>query len=414
MPTPPKNRLNFTKTALVALPVPAAGRAYHHDAKTPGLVLAITANNCRSFLVYRKLNGRPVKVTLGRFPPMTVEQARRRAAGVLAQLVAGIHPLEERRAVQARQITLREVLNDYLAARTLKPKTRDLYRWLVENPAGAFHDWKDRPLLDITRDMVEKRHRELTARSPGVANLASTLLGALFNFARGKYEHHGRPLVEDNPVRRLAATGAWCDLPRRQGYLPPAKLGAWWTATEFLDPTPRDLLRLLLLTGLRKNEGAGLRWAHVDLTAKTLHVPETKNRRPLTLPLSDYLTAMLAARLLEAQATGSPYVFPGPTGKGHYARALTASHAVAAQADTPGMVHDLRRTFITIAESLGIAAYAIKALVNHQTAADVTQGYLQISTERLRAPMQAVTDFILKAAGVKPTAEIAPLRKKTI
>lgn len=411
MPAPPKNRLNFTKTTLAALPVPSSGRTYHHDAKTPGLVLSITENGCRSFLVYRKLNGRPIKVTLGRFPPMTVEQARKRAAGVLAQLVMGIHPLEERRAAKARRVTLADVLGEYLTARTLKPKTRALYRWLVTDPAGAFHDWKDRPLLDISRDMVEKRHRELTARGPGIANLASTLLSALFNFARGKYEHDGRPLVQDNPVRRLAATGAWHDLPRRTGYLSPAKLGAWWQATDLLDPTPRDLLRLLLLTGLRKNEGAGLRWAHVDLTAQTLHVPETKNRRPLTLPLSDYLAALLAARLIEAQATGSPYVFPSPTGKGPYTNVLTASHAAADKADTPGMVHDLRRTFITVAESLDVPTYAIKALVNHHTGADVTQGYLQINVERLREPMQTITDFILKAAGVKPTVEARAIKR---
>lgn len=306
---------------------------------------------------------------------------------------------------------MREVLSDYLASRTLKPKTKDLYRWLVENPAGAFHDWKDRPLLDISRDMVETRHQELTARSPGVANLASTLLGALFNFARARYELHGRPLVEDNPVRRLSATRAWCDLPKRQGYLPPAKLGAWWTATEFLAPTPRDLLRLLLLTGLRKNEGATLRWVNVDLTAKTLHVPETKNRRPLTLPLSDYLVALLTARLTEAQATGSPYVFPSPTGNGPYTSALPAAHTAAAQAGAPGMVHDLRRTFITIAESLDIPAYSLKALVNHHAAGDVTQGYLQINVERLREPMQAITDFMLKAAGVKPAAEVRAIKR---
>ena len=65
MPTPPKHRLNFTKKTLESLPVPATGRSYHHDAKTPGLVLTITCNDCRSFLVYRKLNGKPVKITLG-------------------------------------------------------------------------------------------------------------------------------------------------------------------------------------------------------------------------------------------------------------------------------------------------------------------------------------------------------------
>lgn len=97
MPTPPRHRLNFTQIALTALPVPPIGRTYHHDAKTPGLVLAITCNDCRSFLVYRKLNGKPIKVTLGRFPPMAVEQARKRAAGVLGQLVEGINPIAERR-----------------------------------------------------------------------------------------------------------------------------------------------------------------------------------------------------------------------------------------------------------------------------------------------------------------------------
>lgn len=409
MPTPARNRLNFTKAALVALSVPAAGRAYHYDLKTPGLLLAITAAGCRTFQVYRKIAGRPVRVTLGRFPPMTVEQARRLGQAALARMVEGINPNAERRERRARAITLSEVLNDYLAARTLKPKTVALYRWLVENPAGAFHDWKDRPLLEITRDRVEKRHRELTARSPGVANLASTLLGALFNFAAARYEHHGRPLVEDNPVRRLSATRAWCDLPHRRGYIPPGKLGDWWRATEALDETPRDLLRLLLLTGLRKSEASSLRWEHIDLDGRTLHVPETKNRRPLTLPLSGYLVELLAERLERAERTGSPYVFPSPTGKGPYTAALEASHRVAALAATTGMVHDLRRTFVTVAEALDIPSYALKALLNHQTGADVTQGYLQITVERLRGPMERIAEFVLKAAGVREGAAVVEL-----
>lgn len=408
-PKTPPRRLRFTKAVLEALEPPGAGRAYYHDTGVPGLLLQVTAQGAKSFMLQRRVNGRPVRVTLGRFPPMTVEAARRFGQATLARMAEGVNPNAERREARARAITLGEVLDDYLAARTLKPKTVALYRWLVEDPAGAFADWKDRPLLAITRDRVEKRHRELTDRSPGVANLGSSVLGALFNFARAKYEHHGRPLVEDNPVRRLAATRAWCDLPRRQGYLPPAKLADWWNATEALNPTPRDLLRLLLLTGLRKNEAAALRWECVDLSARTLHVPETKNRRPLTLPLSGYLVELLAARLEEAERLGSPYVFPSSIGSGPYTGALEASHRVAAMAATPGMVHDLRRTFITIAESLDVPAYSIKALVNHQTGADVTQGYLQITVERLRGPMQRITDFILKAAGVETGADVVEL-----
>lgn len=164
-----------------------------------------------------------------------------------------------------------------------------------------------------------------------------------------------------------------------------------------------------MLTGLRKNEGSALRWEHVDLTARTLHVPETKNRRPLTLPLSDWLRDMLAERLAEAERTGSLFVFPSTAGRGHYTAALQACHRVSEAAGVPRMAHDLRRTFITLAESLDVPVYAIKALVNHHAGSDVTQGYLQINVERLRAPMQRVTDFVLKAAGVKTTAALVEI-----
>jgi len=59
-------------------------------------------------------------------------------------------------------------------------------------------------------------------------------------------------------------------------------------------------------------------------------------------------------------------------------------------------VHDLRRTFITTAESLNISAYALKRLLNHSTENDVTSGYLVIDVERLRKPMQQISDYFLK------------------
>lgn len=55
--------------------------------------------------------------------------------------------------------------------------------------------------------------------------------------------------------------------------------------------------------------------------------------------------------------------------------------------------HDLRRTFITVAESLDISAYAIKRLVNHKNGNDVTEGYIIANHDRLRTPMQRITDF---------------------
>jgi integrase len=72
-------------------------------------------------------------------------------------------------------------------------------------------------------------------------------------------------------------------------------------------------------------------------------------------------------------------------------------------------VHDLRRTFATIAESLDIPAYALKRLLNHSGAGDVTAGYTIITTNRLRKPMEVIATYLLKAMGVEPIADIVTL-----
>lgn len=63
--------------------------------------------------------------------------------------------------------------------------------------------------------------------------------------------------------------------------------------------------------------------------------------------------------------------------------------------------HDLRRTFITIAESLDISAYSLKRLLNHKMTNDVTAGYIITDVERLRTPMQKITDYIMSCIGLK-------------
>lgn len=78
-------------------------------------------------------------------------------------------------------------------------------------------------------------------------------------------------------------------------------------------------------------------------------------------------------------------------------------------------VHDLRRTFITIAESVDIPAYALKRLLNHKMSNDVTAGYIVADVERLRKPMQLITDYILKCMDITKSAEmivIQPMEKE--
>jgi integrase len=154
---------------------------------------------------------------------------------------------------------------------------------------------------------------------------------------------------------------------------------------------------------MRRREVAGLRWERIDLTGRMLTVPKTKNGDPLVLPLSSYLTRLLGER--KQRTDGSPWVFPTGSTAGHLQECKSFVRRVGARSNIEFSLHDLRRTFITIAESLDIPAYALKRLLNHRSARDVTGGYIIMDVERLRAPVERIAERIVALAARDPSAE---------
>lgn len=157
---------------------------------------------------------------------------------------------------------------------------------------------------------------------------------------------------------------------------------------------------------MRRNEAANLKWADVDLKNKSLTISNTKNYQPLTLPLSSHLLTILENRKANAL---NDYVFPGSGKTGILIEPRAQITKVMIASQVTFTLHDLRRTFITVAESLDVSAYAVKRLVNHKISNDVTAGYIVTDVERLRAPMQKVTDYLLKCMGLLPSAEVIEL-----
>jgi integrase len=401
------DRITFTKKELEVLPIPAQGRAYVHDAKVNGLVLQITPTGTKSFQAYRKIGGKPVRVTLGRYPDMTIEQARKAALTALSKLAGGINPNDEKKAERARAITLREALDGYFEARRdLKPTTVKDMRVAFNE---TFSDWLEKPITKLSRDMVEKRHRDFgKERSEARANLGMRYLRAVFNFAIDRYnDSEGNPIIADNPVSVLKRS--WFRVERRRTVIKSHEIQPWWEAVEGLsNRVAADYFKLVLLTGLRREEAMSLTWDCVDLKDRTLTVRDPKNRIDHTLPLPSYLLDLLQQRRAESDGV---YVFSGNRGRLSNLRyALDAIEKASGISFTP---HDLRRTFATIADSLDIPGYALKALLNHKTGADVTAGYVIVTPERLREPMQKITDFVLKAARIKVMAEAIPLKQVT-
>lgn len=404
-------KINFTKSALDALELPAAGqRTEYWDSKTPGLQVRVTATGSKTFYVKRRAGtGKVERIKLGSYPAMTPGQARRKSAEVNATIAKGESPSAERKRTKLAAKTLQEVFADYQEARKdLKPST-------VKDMEKAFRqvcpDWLDKPLPKISAAMIEARHKAYGERSEAGANKAMRYLRAVFNFAQAKYQDEtAKPLIEHNPVKKLSQTRGWYRVDRRQTVIKPHELAAWVNAVLALPgPEWRDYFMTVLLTGMRREEALNLKWPEVDFTGRTLTVLDPKNHQDHTLPLSDYLLDLLTRRKAGAV---SEYVFADSAGR----RISNFRYAQANIEKASGVsfcIHDLRRTFATIAESLDIPAYALKRLLNHANGADVTAGYIVASTERLREPMQKITDYVLKAAGLKPTAEIIPLKRET-
>jgi len=296
------------------------------------------------------------------------------------------------------------VFKDYLKTRkTLKEKTISNYQQILDK---GFTNWKNKPLLCITKDRVSKYHEKLgKEHCEAYANLAMRILRALFNFAAGQYEDaKGNSLITENPVRRLSQTRAWYRVERRQTYIKSHELKAWYAGLQTTqNEVLRDYLLLILLAGLRRQEAATLKWPDVDLAAKTFTLVKTKNNETHTLPLSDFLYNLLLNR---KKNQTNDYVFPGNGAAGHIIEPRKLMAQVTKASGVHFTVHDLRRTFITIVESLDIPAYALKRLMNHKMSNDVTAGYIIVDVERLRKPMQLITDYILKCMEVIESAEI--------
>ena len=171
--------------------------------------------------------------------------------------------------------------------------------------------------------------------------------------------------------------------------------------TGLENPVQRDYVSLVLFTGLRRHEAASLRWVDVDLKARVVRIPATSTKagRALDLPMSDFVFEMLVAR----RALGDQkYVFPANSKSGHIEEPKFAFAQITIACGVNVSVHDLRRTFITVAESCDISPFALKALVNHALpSGDVTAGYIKITAERLREPSQRVADKLKELCGIK-------------
>ena len=403
-------KFRFTKKRLEVIPKPNTRIRYYDDA-VEGLIVDVTPNHVMSFRVYKWLasENRPISITLGKFPSMTIEQARTHAKKHLQQISDGKNPVKEKQIKLQKNYTLDFVFADYLEKRKLQPSTVKGYHQVIN---CYFKDYREKPLISIDETTIKKIHSVVSVKSQAQADLAMRVMRALFNFA--KYEYRGNEneiIYKDNPVKILSHLRNWNHVPRKQTRISKSQLNDFFTTVEtfrleaevlsdLFTSSVCDFVKMAIFTGLRKSELLNLTWDAINLADRSYFISKTKNGTPLELPIGDKLLTIFEHRL--AQKTDSNYVF---NSHGQYGRVIEPKKIIAKIGDNAGInftLHDLRRTFTTTAEGLNVGTYTIKRLLNHKTKRDdVTAGYTVLTPEELREPAQAIEDEILIQAGLK-------------
>lgn len=383
--------LHLTRRSIDAIPFPEKGQFFYRDTQLSGFGLRVGTQS-KTYYVEGQVNRKTRRVTIGRADVFAPEMARKRALSLLAEMADGRDPNAEKKKEVAAAITLSDAFDSFFAARpNLSPNTVPNYTRTAELYLKA---WRKKPINEITRQMVLKRHQELSAEvGKTTANNAMRHLRSVYNFAAATHDD-----FPPNPVQILTQARAWHREQRRQTLVTAQDLPLWWQAVMAEPEHSRDFLLMALFTGMRRGELMALRWENVDLNVRLLHLPKTKNGDPLHLPLSGFLTDLLTER--KKQAGDSLWVFPGTGKGGHLVETKKFLLRVSAGSGVGFTLHDLRRTFITIAESLDVPYYALKRLLNHRANGDVTGGYIVINAERLRSPVEQVAQRILELANV--------------
>lgn len=380
-------QVKLTENFVAGLNFAKEGQIIYTDTELPGFGLVV-GKNTKTYFAQRDINRKTVRVTIGKHLLIKNREAREEAKSFLLRMAKGENPNKIKYQVALDGITLLQAFANYKAGKKNLSKTT--FKNLQYCEERWFQDWLKLPLKEITKQLIIERHKKIGEESgKATANIALRVLRTVYNFALVTNEN-----LPSNPVNALSQAKSWYEDVRRQTVIKPTQLKPWYDAVMLIDNSAiRDYFCLLLFTGMRRQEGLTLKWENVDFKEKVITVPETKNGKPLVTPMSEYVYSLLEAR--KRRTEDSLWVFPSRGKTGHLVEPKKSVAWVEKKSAIPFMLHDLRRTFITIAESLDISAYAVKQLVNHGSGNDVTAGYIIMNVDRLREPMQKISEYII-------------------
>ncbi len=403
--------INFTKSAIDAIPLPAKGWEYHRDHKTPGLAIGVGSTGIRTFVLYKRINGVPERVKLGRYPEMTIEQARNKAAELNGQIATGKNPADAKREKRA-EMTLDDLFDLYMeryavphGLKTVTAMRENFAVYLGKldaakkkhgrervKPDGAV-DWSKRQISAITHKEVSKLHHQLgTKTGKTIANRVVELLRAVFNRCK-KLKLIDLP----NPAEGIEHFKEV----ERDRFLRGDEIPRFFEALGGETEQNRDYFLLSLLTGARKGNVLSMRWDDIDFNLGHWRVPGeiSKNKQPMIIPVTGAAVEILTRRL---GATDSVFVFPGVGVTGHMTSPKSAWKRVIAHAELQDIrPHDLRRSLGSWMVNTGASIAIVGGALGHKDSAS-TRIYARLATDPIKDAMEVASSALMEAGKAKP------------
>jgi len=340
---------------------PGHARKEIPDGLVRGLYLIVQPSGKLSWCVRYRASGRPRKLTLGAYPTISLKAARELAGKALIEVAGGVDPAKEKKAARAA-VPDRDLIETVSAKfltqhvkRNLRPRSVvEVERILNKRIVPA---WRGRRLADIRRaDVHDLLDGIIAAGTPVAANAALAWFRRLCSWAIE------RGIIEVSPAAGIRAPATET---ARDRVLTDVELAAVWRAAEALGRPHGSFVQMLILTGQRRNEVAGLTWGEIDLDAKlwTLPAARAKNGVEHTVPLSDRAIAILEA--IPKIAGGYVFTVSGRAPIRNYDD-VKRRLDVSMPADTPHWtLHDIRRSVASGCARLGVAIHVVEKLLNH-------------------------------------------------
>jgi integrase len=388
---------SLTAAAVERIRAPRSGQIDHFDTGYPGLALRVSYGGAKAWVYFYRLFGKQKRMTLGRFPSMSLSGAREAWRDARKIIDKGESPQHQR---PANANSFAAVADEWLKRDQAHNRTHADVKRLIER--CALPVWQGRQISTIGRRDINDLIDAVADR--GFTTMARRLHAHLHRLFRWAV---GRGILETNPMAHLPKPGSEV---KRDRLLADAELAQVFKTVSKLGFPFGPMFQLLILCGARRDEIAGLRWSEIKDDTIILGRERTKAGEGHSIPLAP---AALDVIKQLPRIGDSDFMFTtnGRTPVSGFSKIKKRIDGIA---KIPAWrVHDLRRTTATGLQRLGINLQVIEAVLGHVggSRSGIVGVYQRHSFDaEKRTALEAWAREVERIVGGKP-AKVLPLRR---